>query len=90
MSEKAYYENVNIENTLKLRETLKCLPGFCREYFIGIEQTTASRTRLAYAYDLTVFFNFIKENNPSLKNKDITEYPLSLLDDISGFFCAAL
>ncbi len=84
MSEKAYYENVNIENTLKLRDTLKQLPGFCREYFVGIEQTTASRTRLAYAYDLTVFFNFLKENNPSLKNKEISEYPLSILDDITA------
>ena len=36
MKEKAYHEKINIENELKLRELLKTLPHFCRDYFIGI------------------------------------------------------
>ena len=56
MSEKAYYEDVNIKNELKLRELLSKLPNFCKQFFIGIESTTSSRTRISYAYDLICFF----------------------------------
>ena len=48
----AYYEKVNVQNELKLREQLAILPPYCKQFFIGIEAETASRTRLAYAYDL--------------------------------------
>ena len=78
MKEKAYYEKVNITNAVRLREQLDLLPKFCREYFIGIEQTTSSRTRLAYSYDLGVFFEYIHCNNPGYQKVPVPEYPLSL------------
>lgn len=59
MKEKAYHEKVNNKNELHLRELMAELPRFCRQFFIGIESTTASRTRIAYAYDLGIFFPFI-------------------------------
>ena len=49
MKEKAYHESLNIKNELHLRELMKKLPRFCKTFFIGIEQKTASRTRIAYA-----------------------------------------
>ena len=52
MKEKAYYENVNVKNEVKLRKLLEQLPDFCKQFFIGIEPTTSSRTRIAYAYDM--------------------------------------
>lgn len=82
--DKAYYEKVNIENELKLREHLKALPHFCRDFFIGIEPTTSSRTRIAYAYDLGIFFQYMQENNPVCGKKDITEFPVTLLDEIKA------
>ena len=51
MKEKAYHEDLNIKNELHLRELMSKLPRFCKQFFIGIEHTTASRTRIAYAYD---------------------------------------
>lgn len=84
MKEKAYYEKVNITNAVRLREQLELLPKFCKEYFIGIEQTTSSRTRLAYAYDLGIFFEYIHDNNPVYRKIAITEYPLSLLDEVTA------
>lgn len=80
--DKAYYENVNIKNELKLREQIKGLPHFCHDFFIGIQPTTSSRTRLAYSYDLAIFFNFIKENNPVYREIEIPAYPLELLDQL--------
>lgn len=52
---KAYYENVNVKNEVKLRKLLEQLPDFCKQFFIGIEPTTSSRTRIAYAYDIGCF-----------------------------------
>lgn len=82
--DKAYFEKVNIDNELKLREHLCTLPHFCREFFIGIEPTTSSRTRIAYAYDLGIFFQYMHENNPICQKMDITQFPISLLDDIKS------
>ena len=54
-----YHDEVNKQNVLKMREVLKTLPAFCREYFIGIQEQTAARTRLAYAYDIRIFFEYL-------------------------------
>lgn len=83
MKEKAYYENVNVKNEVKLRKLLETLPGFCKQFFIGIEPTTASRTRIAYAYDIGCFFDYLHTVNPVCKKMNITEFPLSLLDRIT-------
>ena len=66
-----------------MREIVKELPGFCKAFFRGIEETTSSRTRLAYAYDLRIFFEFLHENNSVCSKMNITDFPLSVLDRIS-------
>ncbi|NBH81769.1 integrase [bacterium C-53] len=80
--ERNYHEQTIIDNTLRLRELQKNLPAFCRDFFRGIEPTTSSRTRIAYAYDLGVFFEFLHESNPVLSRKEITEYTVDILDQI--------
>lgn len=82
-SEKAYFEKVNLDNEIKIREMLKTLPRFCKDFFIGIESYTQSRTRLAYAYDLGVFFDYMHENNPICAKMEITDFPIHLLDEIT-------
>lgn len=83
MKEKAYHENVNIKNELHLRELITELPPYCKQFFIGIEPNTSSRTRIAYAYDLICFFDYLHQNNPVCKKMEIREFPLSLLDSIT-------
>lgn len=61
MAKSNYHEEQNRQNTLKLRKLLEDLPEFAYEFFRGIEQKTSSRTRIAYAYDLKVFFGFLFE-----------------------------
>lgn len=78
----SYAQEVDNQNTLKLREVQEELPRFCRQFFRGISTTTGTRTRLAYAYDLRVFFEYLHENNPELRNKEITHFPVSILDQI--------
>ncbi len=82
MADRSYHEQQTIENNLRLRELLADLPRFCRDFFRGIEPSTESRTRIAYAYDLSVFFHFIMDNNPAYKNVNIQDIPLEILDQI--------
>lgn len=82
MKEKAYYEDQNMKNELKLREILKTLPPYCTQFFMSLESTTSSRTRLAYAYDLAVFFDYMHKNNPICQKMPIREFPITILDQI--------
>ena len=68
-NEKAYYEKVDIDNELKLRKQLAALPPYCKQYFIAIESKTQSRTRLAYAYDLSCFLLDEVESGENLTKK---------------------
>lgn len=82
MAALSYHEQEDIENTKRIRGILKELPPFCTDFFRGIEPRTSARTRLAYAYDLKTFFDFLKQANPELKSKKPRDLPLSLLDEI--------
>ena len=82
MAALSYHEQEDIENTKRIRGILKELPPFCTDFFRGIEPRTSARTRLAYAYDLKTFFDFLKQANPELKSRELRDLPLSLLDEI--------
>lgn len=82
MENKNYHEEQNKQNILKMRAVLATLPPFCKQFFRGIENMTSSRTRLAYAYDIRLFFEFIHETNGIYHKKDIVDFPLTLLDEI--------
>ena len=69
-----------MQNILKMRTVLEELPPFCKEFFRGIEQYTSARTRLAYAYDLRMFFEFLHEKNSACAKLEISRIPLAYLD----------
>ena len=77
-----YHEQVKVDNTLRMREILKTMPDFARDYFRAIEPTTSTRTRISYAYDIRVFFQFLLEENPALRGKEMTDISLDILDKI--------
>ncbi len=78
-----YHDTINKQNIEKMRSILNELPKFCKQFFRGIEHTTSSRTRLGYALDLRIFFEFIQANNLALRQTPITDYPLTLLDQLT-------
>ena len=47
-----YHEQTDVENTLRLRDVLKTLPPFCKDFFRAIEPRTTTKTRISYAYDI--------------------------------------
>ncbi len=78
-----YSDEQDIKNIRKMREILPELPPFCRQYFRSIEDSTAPRTRLGYAYDLRVFFTFLHENNSVLSGKPMNKWGLEILDALT-------
>ncbi len=78
-----YHDEQNKQNIQKLRAVLDTLPNFCRSYFRGIEEYTSTRTRLAYAYDIRLFFEFLHDRNSSLAKLEITDFPLSVLNQVT-------
>lgn len=78
-----YHDKQNIDNINKMRDVLETLPKFCKQFFRGIADTTSARTRLAYAYDIRLFFEFLHEKNSYCARMEIRDYPLSLLDRLS-------
>lgn len=79
-----YHEQTDIENILKLREVLKTLPPFCQDYFRAISPTTSTKTRISYAYDIRIFFQFLLEENPSFKNCSMQELNIGILDQVKA------
>ncbi len=93
ISRRPYYEQIDIENTQKLRELIHSLPPFTKDFFRGMEPVTASRTRIAYAYDLRVFFDFLISTNPEfakkgleqIKTEDLEQLTLSDLEEYAEY-----
>ena len=84
MSNLTYRELKDIENQEKLRRILAELPPYVKTFFRGIEPTTTSRTRIAYATDLKTFFFFFYEANPQLKDKPLRDIPLDVMNSLAA------
>lgn len=76
-----FYKDKKKNQILRLRELLKQLPGFAVDYIHSKELTTQTSTLVSYSYDLITFFEFLTQENPVFRNKEIKDFTLS---DISG------
>ena len=79
-----YKQQTDIDNTLKLREVLRTIPAFAKNYFRAIDSTTTTKTRISYAYDLRVFFQFLSSENPAYRNIAIPDFNISVLDEVQA------
>lgn len=84
MNSLTYYDSLTAKQTLKLREVLKTLPPFVKDFFRAIDSTTQVRTRIAYAYDLKVFFHFLKDENPAYRNYSLQDFKVTDLDRVES------
>lgn len=80
---KNYFEERTEDCAKKMKKIYEGLPSFAESYFIGIEQTTSPLTRLNYAYDLRVFFDYLYKNL-NFWQTPIDQLQVSQLDDISA------
>ena len=79
---KTDHEQTYIDNTLRLREILKTMPPFAKDYFRAIEPKSSAKTRISYAYDIRIFFHFLMENNPVYKNYTVDQFTVKDLERI--------
>ena len=83
MKKDNYYLKRNISDIDKISELLEELPPFCADYFLGIESRTSAQTRLKYAYDLRIFFDFLCKKK--YRNFDVLDLTLEQLEGISHY-----
>ena len=76
-----YFADRNLRCLKKTREILSTLPYFCNEFFRGIENQTSHLTRLVYAQDLKIFFNFLVTEIKEFLDMEIKDITL---DDLSN------
>ena len=80
-----YYLDRNRNNMRKLNELLGDLPPFCSVFFIGIQDTTTPLTRLNYAVDLKLFFNYLTLYETRFYNRNIQSITISDIDEIDSY-----
>ena len=83
----SYHRTTEAKSVLKLRTLQKELPPFVAEFFRGLADYTSARTRLAYAYDLKIFFTYLSEEISHKNPKSFTVEDLASLNanDIENF-----
>ncbi len=81
MKKTNYYTTRNINDIEKIEQLLDELPSFCADYFLGIETRTSTQTRLKYAYDLRIFFDFLCKKK--YRGLDVLDITLKELQEIS-------
>ena len=78
-----YNKELEIEFINRLKDVIKELPSICEDFFISIGQTTSVKTRLGYAYDLRLFFDFLGENVKAFRDKNILDIEAKDLEKIT-------
>lgn len=71
-----YHTQTQITRTKRLRALLRELPDVCSDYFLAIEQLTGALTRLSYAYDLKLFFQYLSDEIPKFSGKPVEEFTI--------------
>ncbi len=70
--------------TKRLYAMREQLPAFCEDFFVGIEPQTSILSRLNYAYDLNIFFDYLLKNVRAFKDyTDVHEFVCEDLNKIT-------
>lgn len=87
-----YEKEQQIILSKKLRDIVELMPEYVKDFFRGISSTTQIKTKVAYAGDLKIFFEYLqKEKFPFKDIKSITISDLESLSPIDiEMFCEYL
>lgn len=79
-----FYAQRNNKNVDKIEQILDNeLPLFCYDYFLAIDSQTSTLTRLNYAHDLKIFFNFLVQKK-FRKSKSVQKITLDDLESVTS------
>lgn len=79
-----YSRNEEIKYTLKLNHMLDELPRFFVDYFNSLEFTKQPRTKIAYAKDIKVFFEFLTDTGGRFGGKSLRDISIDDFDSVTG------
>ncbi len=79
-----YHDQKNKDNTIILRNLLSDMPQYVRIYFRGIDLNTSASTRIGYARDIRNFFEFLLANNSVLKNCELKDISLDIINNLTA------
>ena len=85
MSKSNFFDERTEKTEYVLKEFLQDLPYFVEEFFIGIQSTTSSLTRLGYATDLRIFFNFLYTEIRKFQGLDFETFTISKLRLVEAY-----
>jgi len=77
-----YQKHTNEKRMEMIRQVAKELPKACGDFLRAISTTTSTLTRLAYAYDLRIFFTFLTTELPEYNHADLRSLQDSDIDRI--------
>ena len=77
----SFYEKRKINCLQRTENVLDGLPSFCGDFFVGIENNTSPLTRLNYANDLRIFFDFLSKK---VLKKTILDITLADLEKVTS------
>ena len=85
-----FHTQADIQRLDRLRQLEKELPLVCTDFFRSITQTTSTLTRLVYAYDFRIFFQYLIHENPFFADveprfMDDRHLRMIKMRDIDGF-----
>jgi len=81
----SYAQETAHKNTLLVRELSKELPPVCARFLFAIEDRTSPLTRLAYARDLRIFFQFLQTECPEFSVESITHFTPEMIDSVTAY-----
>ncbi len=81
--DKSYFDERDNTAVMRLRIIREDLPYFCDEFFVGIENYTTKLSRLSYAYDLRIFFDFLFKEVREFKNYTYETFTLNELNRVT-------
>ncbi len=61
MKNMSFVQERDLKNMRKIGSYLEALPEYCFDFFTGIENNTSTLTRVNYAMDLSVFFDYLEK-----------------------------
>lgn len=79
-----YFSERDKNITARLRNLRNQLPECCEDFFVGIEPQTTTLTRLNYAYDLRIFFDYLLKNVRAFRDyQDVLDFTADDLDKVT-------
>lgn len=80
-----YFLQRQLNTEAKITEIISILPAFTEEFFVGIQAVTSPLTRLGYARDLQIFFDFLYHNIEKFKHLNSFDFTINNLKQVNSF-----